>query len=138
MPTAIITAGAQTLVSKGSNYRLYIPTGSLTATVEFALAVGGGCGATQSANSIAGLVQNQWNHVVGTYDGQDLRIYTNGEEQGRTHVIGSACANSNSLLVGGQGGGNAFIGRLDEVAVYDHALTASEVRDMFLYPGQAG
>ncbi|MGD8969378.1 MAG: LamG domain-containing protein, partial [Anaerolineae bacterium] len=122
MPTAIINAHSQTLVSKGANYALTIPAGGMQANLE---AVG------EAVQSEAPLIQNVWNHVMGTYDGQALRIYVNGYEQGSEPVSGPASTNSYPLQIGGQ-----FAGRLDEVTLYDHALSASEVRDIFLYQGK--
>jgi subtilisin-like proprotein convertase family protein len=126
MPT-VVRSGAQVLVDKGSNYRMFISPGGMTATLSFQAP----CGSTRTVNAQAPLMQNQWNHVMATYDGTTARLYVNGYEQGRLAVSGPACVNTQPLRLG-----SGFAGRLDEVTLYDHALSPFEVRDLFRY--QAG
>ncbi|HQI84959.1 MAG TPA: tandem-95 repeat protein [Anaerolineae bacterium] len=133
---AAIKNSEQVLVSKGNNYRLSIPAGGLTATLTLAPASGGGCGAAVAVASQAQLLPNQWNYVMGTYDGSVARIYVNGYEQGRVAVSGAACATVDEVSLGGLATGNPFYGRLDEVSLYDHALNAFAVRDIFRYQGK--
>ncbi len=123
MPTNIRTV-QQTLLDKDSNYRLLISPGGMTATLSFQAP----CGTWRTVAGQAPLMQNQWNHVMATYDGTTARLYVNGYEQGRLNVSGSACANAQPLRLG-----NGFAGRLDEVTLYDHALSPFEVRDLFRY-----
>jgi hypothetical protein len=79
------------------------------------------------------LTTGEWLHVVGTYQpNQAMRIYVNGTlvEQ-VTSGIPSAIFNSNSdLWVGLQydtSAANHFSGLIDEVAIYNRALSASEI-----------
>lgn len=133
---AAIKDSEQILVSKGNNYKLSIPAGGLTATLTLALDAGGTCGAATSVASAIELLPNQWNYVMGTYDGSVARIYVNGYEQGSMALSGAACAVADDVLIGGLDAGNLFYGRLDEVALYDHALNAYAVRDIFRYQGK--
>ncbi len=64
MPTVIRT-GEQTLLDKGTNYRLFISPGGMTATLSFQAP----CGTWRTVASPAPLMQNLWNHVMATYDG---------------------------------------------------------------------
>lgn len=69
-------------------------------------------------------------HVVGTYDGTTIRIYVNGSEQ---HVGGVASSqsltdNAVPLRIGAFANGTVkFSGALDEVAIYDYALSATQI-----------
>ena len=83
---------------------------------------------------------NQWNHVVGVYDGDALAIYVNGYEQaGSTTGVGPE-TNDDPLRIGGtvlylqaeDVAFKEFAGRIDEVAIYDHALTSREIHDTFV------
>lgn len=70
------------------------------------------------------------NHLVGTYDGSFVRLYVNGVmhfEQAKVGVVGPY--NGNGLGIGGLFDGTATqaTGIIDEVAVYDHALTPERV-----------
>ena len=77
----------------------------------------------------APVTNEQWTHVVGTYDGAVLRIYTNGELIS-TLVVGVPINQSTAPLQIGHGS-RAWTGRLDEVAIYDHVLTPEQIRAHF-------
>jgi hypothetical protein len=133
-------SGSQVLLAKSNdtygrrNYGLHIEPDGLTTTLSFQE----GCGGSyQTVSSQQPLVQGQWNHVLGTYDGNTLRIYLNGRPQGSLDTSATPCQSGQPLHVGGGvsvGGQPAhFTGLLDEVTVYDHALTEYEIADVFGY-----
>jgi fibronectin type 3 domain-containing protein len=70
-----------------------------------------------------------WTHLASTYDGWNLRLYVNGV-QVASRVGGSAmAATTNPLWIGGnQPYGEHFEGLIDEVRVYNRALTQAEVQ----------
>ncbi len=78
------------------------------------------------ANKIAG----RWAHLVATYDGAFLRTYIDGLEAGKTADSRAAGAINQTLYAGcNTGFDNGVIkGDLDEVAVYDQALSAERVQ----------
>jgi hypothetical protein len=65
----------------------------------------------------------EWNHFVITHDGTTLRVYRNGT------LIGSSNRTYNTAL--NSGTFNISNGQFDDLRVYDYALTASEVTDLF-------
>ena len=72
---------------------------------------------------------NAWTHLAATYDGTTLRLYVAGLQVATRAVTGSM-ANSTGLL---KIGGNAiwsewFAGRIDDVRVYNRALTQAEIQ----------
>jgi hypothetical protein len=72
----------------------------------------------------------QWVHVAGTYDGTDLVLYYDGVERARITVAGSPAIGvvNQSLVIGQEWGGSAgFTGALDDIRIYNRALTASEI-----------
>jgi hypothetical protein len=86
------------------------------------------------------IVENQWYHVVGTYDGSQASLYVDGtlqSHQGDIPANGAALDHSAHPLVIGrtaQDGGTdeidfdaAFVGSIDEVMLFERALTAAEV-----------
>lgn len=81
-----------------------------------------------------GLKKNNWYHVVGTFDGKEIRIYLDGELAGQKPVPAHGPVmiwNDNPLEFGGRGtGDNAYKGLMDELLVYDRALTEEEVVDV--------
>ena len=73
----------------------------------------------------------QWSHVVLTYDGTTARFYVNGSLDGEGALIWGTEIGANPsapLVIGNRnGGGLAYNGRIDEVAIYNYALNATQV-----------
>ncbi len=82
---------------------------------------------------------NQWTHVAVTYDSGLVKTYINGvltHTYAGSGAIGDVDGSQNDFRVGGrQVTSHNFQGRIDEVRVYNRALTASEVPTL---PGGAG
>jgi hypothetical protein len=70
-------------------------------------------------------------HLVGTYDGETMRLYINGELNNEMHVRGaiSGYEPNSGMGIGGEfvDVNPVFRGRIGEVAVYDHVLTPEEI-----------
>jgi hypothetical protein len=76
----------------------------------------------------AALAVNTWAHLASTYDGSTLRLYVNGTQVASRAVSGSITASTGVLSIGGNGSwGEWFAGLIDEVRVYNRALSAAEV-----------
>ena len=79
------------------------------------------------------IMDDTLHHVVGTFDGTELRIFLDGVDGGAfpdTRPIGPTPGAHAMIGVGpdpGDSGGNAFHGVLDEVAIYDRALSPAQV-----------
>ena len=75
------------------------------------------------------LTNNTWYHVAATYDGTTRRMYLNGVLKLQdTPAAGSATAAD--FNIGRTNSSEYVSGTMDDVAVYDRALTASEIADM--------
>jgi hypothetical protein len=69
-----------------------------------------------------------WNHVVFVRDGDAVRVFLNGELEIETSAAGDSLVRLDQLFIGGRCDNDSnWEGRLDEVAVFDRALTADEV-----------
>ena len=77
----------------------------------------------------ASLPVNTWTHVALTYDGANLRLFVNGV-QVRTTALSSAITTSTGVLrIGGNSVWSEFFqGRIDDVRIYNRALTAGEIQ----------
>jgi hypothetical protein len=72
---------------------------------------------------------NTWTHLAGTFDGTTLRLYVNGTEVGTRAVAGPMATSTGVLRMGGNGiWGEFFAGRIDEVRVYNRALSVAEIQ----------
>jgi hypothetical protein len=70
-----------------------------------------------------------WYHVAATYDGTAMRLYLNGVEVGMVDKSGALDVNSAVPVNIGRNpdGSNHMHGSLDDVRIYNRALTASEI-----------
>jgi len=70
-----------------------------------------------------------WTHVTYTYDGTTQRVYVNGTQVATKATTGLIQTTASPLWIGGnQPYGEFFQGLIDEVRVYNRALTPSEVQ----------
>jgi hypothetical protein len=79
---------------------------------------------------INGLDFNQWQHLAFTFDGSYIRLYKNGNILDSTSATGNINNSSESFKLGVldyQGSGFYLKGKLDEVRLWDIALTENEI-----------
>ena len=85
----------------------------------------------QSANL---LNTDDLQHVVATYDGSTLRIYRDGEQiatDSRGGTLGNWDASYPLILGNETSGDRGWAGELHSVAIYDRALTGSEIENSY-------
>ncbi len=76
--------------------------------------------------------EEEWTHIVGTYDGNELSIYINGENDGTQTAQGSIRVSPGPARIGGYiGGGYGHQGRIGNVRVYGRTLSENEVKDLY-------
>ena len=82
----------------------------------------------------AKLTTGAWAHLATTYDGATQRLYVNGVEVASFAQSGPLKASASALRIGGNNvWGEFFDGLIDEVRVYNRALSAAEIqKDMTL------
>jgi|GEM_PF-2046738 len=78
------------------------------------------------AKSPDAIVAAPWYHIVGTYDGLDLKIYVNGERKATTRSAGQIGFSCDAYI------GWVFDGLIDDVRVYRRALSIFEIWDVML------
>jgi hypothetical protein len=76
----------------------------------------------------ATLPLNAWSHLAMTWDGLTLRLYVDGTLRASSALSGTATTSAGALRIGGNTiWSEWFRGLIDEVRVYDRALSAAEV-----------
>ena len=81
------------------------------------------------AYGTAALPANTWTHLAVTYDGSTVRLYVNGTQVGSVAHTGAIATSTNPLQIGGDSiYGQYFVGLIDEVRVYNTALTAVQIQ----------
>ena len=99
--------------------------GSLPIRPAENLSVGG----NNSTYGPAPLAAGQWAHLAVTYNGAQIVLYVNGVAISTKAQTGNIVASNNPLQIGGDYDfGQYFNGIIDEVRVYNRALTAAEIR----------
>ena len=77
----------------------------------------------------------EWYHIVGSWDGSNLKIYLNGKLSNEKKVAATPVTDDVPLIIGGSISGGTlqqmFDGVVDEVKIYNRALTESEVLNNF-------
>ena len=107
-----------------------------------------GAGAYQSSSNsnVSPSTDNQWHHVASTYDGSTRKLYLDGVEVSSVPTSGSTSPTFAGLVLGAidlnttqppaeeikaVAAANHSKIKLDEVRVYDSALSASEVSELY-------
>ncbi len=92
-----------------------------------------GGGSEIGAESVGVIPMNQFSHVAGTWDGTTGKVYINGELEGQAPAGTSLRDSLCPFEIGGLGcwNGQFFNAVIDELKLYDRALTANEVQAIF-------
>jgi concanavalin A-like lectin/glucanase superfamily protein/uncharacterized protein DUF2341 len=78
------------------------------------------------------LSTDTWYHLAATYDGKTVKVYVNGEIDDTEVSSGSMSDGSNDVQIGSfTGTGNFFNGTIDEVRIYNRALSPQEIKDLY-------
>src|SRR5258705_2876824 len=86
-------------------------------------------GSGTNAFGTAAAVVNTWIHLAATYDGATLRMYVNGAQVSSVAQTGNLATSTNPLQIGGDTiFGQYYRGLIDDVRVYNVALTAAQVQ----------
>jgi hypothetical protein len=96
--------------------------------------------ATTTDSAVRGVAQlalNTWTHIATTYNGSVQRFFVNGVEVGTpTNRTGNINVANGALRIGGNNSstGEFFRGLIDEVRVYNRALSAAEIATDMITP----
>jgi hypothetical protein len=121
----------QDFVSKwGSiNYQYVLLQGVTASRFQFYISTTSS-NAIGSGDSTTVISAGVWYHVVGTYDGSTVRLFINGLLENSTSHSGNLSASTQNNLIG-KSGDALFAGQLDDIRIYNRALTAGEVSQLW-------
>lgn len=92
-------------------------------------------GITYSATSTTDVDDGEWHHVVGTYDGDAVKVYVDGVlEDTNSSPSGNLPTGIGPLRIGADYQAvpaGFFLGSIDDVRLFGRALSATEVRTLF-------
>jgi PKD repeat protein len=133
-PTATMSGWRNVLLKErtgGLAYGLY--ANSDTNRPVASINIGGN---DQNLPGTSALTANTWVHLAATYDGATERLFVNGTQVASRAQTGNMPVSTGALRIGGNSvWGEYFQGRIDEVRIYNRALSAAEIQtDMTSLP----
>lgn len=73
---------------------------------------------------------NAWHHLAGVWDGKTIFLYIDGEVDRSSQCAGKLGTTTQKLYIASRMGSSRFlVGTVDEVRVYNRALTREEIRE---------
>lgn len=73
--------------------------------------------------------KGEWTHIVGTYDGKIESLYINGELDTTANKTGKIDTPANALGLG-KYSSETYIGGMDELFLFNRALSQNEIKDL--------
>ena len=79
------------------------------------------------------LSTGEWYFVAATWNGSQVRIYVNGVQDHASAYAksGNIGTDNRALYLGGRSGADYFDGTLDEIAIFDYALSAADILEIY-------
>ncbi len=129
LPTEMVNAYGPIFDSQGDQYVIYEDKGNRE--LRFKAATTGG--AARPGILQAELITGKWINVVGVYDGANAMIYLNGVMKGTLPLTGTILSGQVAMLgKNGTVGTLSYLkGSIDQVAVFDKALSGAEILEMY-------
>ncbi|MFA6897000.1 MAG: LamG domain-containing protein [Patescibacteria group bacterium] len=86
-----------------------------------------------SGSSTTSIADNNWHYVTGSVSGSVWKINVDGRDENSADsgYVNTNLANSVSLMLGRVGFGYYFSGSIDEVRIYNRALSDDEIRQLY-------
>jgi len=103
----------------------------MATSIRTAKPVGGALisGVHQEATGTAAIAANTFTHLATTYDGSTVRLFVNGTQVASKAATGSIATSNDQLQIGGDSiFGQYFAGTIDEVRIYNTALTQAQIQ----------
>jgi len=125
---------SSTIVKIGDKRTLFLAgtSGNTTADIYFGGTTSSLASANQGVYAMGIIPLGAWTHVGGTWDGTTARIYINGvlQDENSTAIGNEANAFPDTSIGYGIVGYGYFSGLIDEVEIYNRALSECEIRDL--------
>lgn len=104
------------------NYNIHVTTDAASV----------GCGKAYlsgtTATATTAITDGEWHHVAATWDGAEIKVYTDGVEEVSVAFAGPIGTSDVPVEIGRrEAGALIFVGAIDEVAIFNRALTEDDI-----------
>jgi hypothetical protein len=83
----------------------------------------------RSVTASSAIPSSTWTHLALTYDGATVRLFVNGVQVSSTSASGPIAVSTGVLRLGAAPNGSDFFrGLIDDVRIYNRALTATQIQ----------
>jgi len=123
-------SGAKTIVSYNPGSRGFTLGTNSSNRATFSIMNNNGTSTVTASGSTALINDGNWHHIVATAASATLTIYVDGVSTQNTSALGGTYGITGTFYIGASGSGG-FNGTVDEVALYDGALTSTQVNTHF-------
>ena len=134
-PSAVSSTWRDVIYKGNDNY--YLEATSTNASKPDAGMIAGGSYA--DAVGTTALTASTWSYLTETYDGSTLKLYVNGTQVASVAHTGAIASSTNALQIGGDTiYSQYFAGLIDDVRIYNVALTAAQIQSDMATPVGGG
>jgi regulation of enolase protein 1 (concanavalin A-like superfamily) len=117
------------VVSKGE-YSWRLSNENMERRFHFGITIWSAPNPSLAGDTVVGL--DEWHHVAGTYDGQNINIYLDGWLDGTVATSSPIGVNAANVLIGEnpEAAGRNWDGLIDDVRIYNRVLSEAEIGEL--------
>lgn len=84
------------------------------------------------------VLDNNWHQLVFTLNNGQWAEYIDGQASGSgTYIHGNGFSNTHAIQIGGRAGGDNMVGLMDDIGIWDTALTVGEARAIHQFASES-
>ena len=119
---------SDTAIRRNGSYLLEVQSATERVPGGYVFGIWSGGGFTGGVWGTSVIDPEKWYHIVGLYDGSEMKLYVDGTLESAVKQGGDV--DQAGELLFGTFGGEKFIGRLDEVIFFDRGITEAEIAEL--------
>ncbi len=119
---------SDTAIRRNGSYLLEVQSATERVPGGYVFGIWSGGGFTGGVWGTSVIDPEKWYHIVGLYDGSEMKLYVDGTLESAVKQGGDV--DQAGPLLFGTFGGEKFIGRLDEVIFFDRGITEAEITEL--------
>ena len=119
---------SDTAIRRNGSYLLEVQSATERVPGGYVFGIWSGGGFTGGVWGTSVIEPEKWYHIVGLYDGSEMKLYVDGTLESAVKQGGDV--DQAGELLFGTFGGEKFIGRLDEIIFFNRGITEAEITEL--------